>query len=83
MFVTRDTATFVRFKKEKSSDCGESGSKRCKQGHGSAYGVAWRSLRLVGVSSLKLGCPFFWVRTFGRNLAFKFTLLYKETSYIL
>jgi hypothetical protein len=37
------------------SDCG---SKKCKEGYGSASGIVWWSLFLAGVWSLELGCQF-------------------------
>jgi hypothetical protein len=53
---------------EKSSDGGNSGSKKCKRGYGGSYGEVWRSLRLAGVWSLELGRRFC-VGAFGGNLA--------------
>jgi hypothetical protein len=47
MSVTLDCtcAPFVREEKvEFSSDCGDSGRKKCKRGCGGAYGGVWRSL---------------------------------------
>jgi hypothetical protein len=44
------------------SDCGDSGSKKCKRGDDGANGGVWRSLRLAGV------CSQFCVSAFGRNL---------------
>jgi hypothetical protein len=37
------------------SDCGNSGSKKCKCGHGGAYGGVWQSLRLAGFWSQAVG----------------------------
>jgi hypothetical protein len=39
----------MRKKSKLSSNGGDSGSKKCKQGYGEAYGGVWRSLRLAGV----------------------------------
>jgi hypothetical protein len=51
-----------------SSDCGESGSKKCKRGCGGTYGSVWRKLRLAGIWSLDSGGRFC-VCTFDRYLA--------------
>jgi hypothetical protein len=59
MSVTLDSTNppFMRFGKKfkLSSDGGDSGGKECKRGYGGAYGVVWRSLRLVGVWSQAVG----------------------------
>jgi hypothetical protein len=45
---------------------GDSDSNKCQRDYSSAYGGAWRSLRLEGVWNLAV---WFCVREFGRNLA--------------
>jgi len=43
------------WKKLKSSDSGDSGSKKCECGYGGAYGGVWRSLLFEGVWSQAVG----------------------------
>jgi hypothetical protein len=45
----------MRKKLKLSYDGIDSGSKKCKQGYGDAYGGVWRSLRLAGVWSQAVG----------------------------
>jgi hypothetical protein len=40
---------------ESSSDCGNSGRKKCKRGHGGAYGGVWRNLCFAGIRSQAVG----------------------------
>jgi hypothetical protein len=45
----------MRKKIKLNSDGGDTSSKKCKRGYGSACGGVWRSLRLVGVRSQAVG----------------------------
>jgi hypothetical protein len=71
----------VQWEKKIISNGSDFGGKKWKTGYGGAYGGVWRSLRLAGVRSQKVGSLLvFWYesRLHCREYVFIFNLLYKE-----